>query len=350
MAKISPTVQMAIVRRVRIALLLFASLNFILMVTFYSFQAYLSNNPDKYSNEPRMTRLIWQDYIEILCSILFVVVYFYALNGLRFMPTTARVVLLVIPAVLLIYVSIFSMVQATDKDGGGSAFKCGERGRGGGKHWCGLNWANKFVSALLGFFVLYEIVLTMIWGPMEPQRDHLPHYSDNHQRPIVHDGGQTGSTHAMIQHSQYPGVPVAGVLGGNGTASLAPSRDGYPFPQQPVLLDNIQNTSATVDPSKTGEIAQEDLTPQIVYQYPPPQQAQFKDQHDQFRIPQPIPMVLPTEPQSVSTDAGEELPRQQEQEQPHQEGSPYAQSQPFGPAASVEPTMQVNNSSIPTQP
>ncbi|KAF9133593.1 hypothetical protein BGW39_009446 [Mortierella sp. 14UC] len=343
---------MAIVRRVRIALFLFASLNFILMVAVYSFQAYLSNNPDKYSNEPRIPRLLWQDYIEILCSILFVVVYFYALNGLRFMPTTARVVLLAVPAVLLIYVSIFAMVQTTDKDGGGSAFKCGERDRGGGRHWCGLNWANKFVSALLGFFVLYEIVLTMVWGPMEPRRDYLPRHSDNHQQPIVHDGGQTGSTHAMIQHSQHPAIPVAAVLGGNGAASPAPPRDGYPFPQQPVLLDNIQNTNAAVYPSKAEMVAQErDLAPpppQVVYQYPPPQQAQFKDQHQQFEVPQPIPMMLPSEPQPAST--GEGLPQRQEQEQPHQGASPYAQSQPFGPATSVEPMMQVNNPSSMPQP
>ncbi|KAG0270046.1 hypothetical protein BGZ95_001822 [Linnemannia exigua] len=264
MAKISPTLQIAIVRRVRIALFLFASINLILTIALYSFQAYLSINPDKYINEPRMHHLLWQDYIEILCSILFVAVYCYALNGLRFMHKTARVVLLVVPAVLLIYVSIFSMVQATDKDGGGTAFKCGGRGRGGGRHWCGLNWANKFVSAFLGFFVLYEIVLTMVWGPMEPRRDYLPHHNDNHQQPIVHDGGQTGSTHAMIQHSQHPAVPVAAVLGG-GKGGL-PARDGYPFPQQTVLLGDIQNTNATTKPTNVGLSGQEqDLAP------PPPQ-------------------------------------------------------------------------------
>ncbi|KAK3848533.1 MAG: hypothetical protein J3R72DRAFT_429194 [Linnemannia gamsii] len=322
MAKISPTLQITIVRRVRIAVLLFASINLILTVALYSFQAYLSNNPDKYTNEPRIPHLLWQDYIEILCSILFVVVYYYALNGFRFMPKTARVVLLVVPAVLLIYVGIFSMVQATDKDGGGSVFKCG--GRGDGRHWCGLNWANKFVSVLLGFFVLYEIGLTMVWGPMEPRRDYLPHYNDNHQQPIVHDGGQTGSTYAMIQHSQHPAVPVAAVLGG-GDGGL-PARDGYPFPQQTVFLGDIQNTNTDMDPSEVGPSGQEqDLAPpppQVIYQYPPPQQDQFKDQLEQFDIPQPIPMVLPTEPQPTSEAT---LPQQQQQQQPYQGPSPVAQ-------------------------
>ncbi|KAG0305254.1 hypothetical protein BGZ97_001176, partial [Linnemannia gamsii] len=271
------------------------------MLALYTFQAYLSNNPSKYLNEPRIPSLLWQDYILIILSVLFVFVYYYSLNGFWFMHKTARAVLLFVLAVLLIYASIFSMVQATDKDGNGSAFKCGGRG-GGGRTWCSLNWTNKFIAALLGFFALYEIGLTMVWGPMELQRDYLPQHNDGHDQPIVHDGGQTGSTHAMIEQAQPSGVglrisPTA-VLAGKG-ATVAP-HPGYQGSQKPILLGDINNAGGGVGGVyKVGKNVQEqDLPPpQVVYQYPAPQQAQFKDQHEQFVVPQPIPTILPTETQ-----------------------------------------------------
>ncbi|KAG0044997.1 hypothetical protein BGZ89_005802 [Linnemannia elongata] len=336
MAKISPTVQLKVVRRVRIALLILATINFILMVALYSFQAYLSNNPSKYRDEPRIPSLLWQDYILIIFSVLFVFVYYYALRGYRFMPKTARTVLLLVPAVLLIYASIFSMVQATDKDGNGSAFKCGGRDRGG-QTWCRLNWTNKFISALLGFLVLGEIGLTMVWGPMEPQRDYLPQHNDGHQQPVVHDGGQTGSTHAMIEHAQssVPGLgAAAAVLAGNG-ATVAP-HPAYPGSQKPVLLGDINNSGgATGDETyKVGTNVQEAHLPppQIVYQYPAPQQAQFKDQHEQFEITQPIPTILPTDSQSVS-----QAPLQQQAQPRQQHEAPLVLSQPFVPTNGVHP-------------
>lgn len=337
MSKISPSVQLAVVRRVRIALLILAIINFILMVALYSFQAYLSNNPSKYPDEPRIPSLLWQDYIIIIFSVLFVFVYCYALMGYRFIHKAARMVLLLVPAVLLIYASIFLMVQATDKDGNGSAFKCGGRD-GGGKTWCSLNWTNKFISALLGFFVLFEIGLTMVWGPMEPQRDYLPQYNDGRQQPVVHDGGQTGSTHDMIEHAQSSGpglgVPTAAVLAGNG-ATVAP-HPAYPGSQKPVLLGDINNSGGNTGDVeyKVGANVQEQHLPppQIVYQYPAPQQPQFKDQHEQFKFPQPIPTILPTEPQPVSEASLQQQPQPQQQ----QEAS-LVLSQPFVPTTGVHP-------------
>ncbi|KAG0281186.1 hypothetical protein BGZ96_001265, partial [Linnemannia gamsii] len=295
------------------------------MVAVYSFQAYLSNNPSKYPDEPRISSLLWQDYVLIVLSVFFVFVYFYALNGFRFMPKPARAFLLFAPAVLLIYVSIFSMIQATDKDGDGSAFKCGGRGQGG-KTLCSLNWANKFIAALLGFLVIYEIVLTLVWGPIEPKRDYLPQHNDGHEQPVVHDGGQTGSTQAMVEQAQPTGlgigVPTAAVLAGNG-ATVAP-HPGYQASQKPVLLsDNNNNGGGVGDAYKVGDnIQEQDLPPpQVVYQYPAPQQAQFKDQHEQFDVTQPIPTILPIDAQAISQAPlqQQQQPQSQPQSQQHQQ-------------------------------
>lgn len=323
------------------------------MVALYSFQAYLSNNPSKYLDEPRIPSLLWQDYILIISSVLFVFVYYYALMGYRFMHKTARMVLLLVPAVLLIYASIFSMVQATDKDGDGSAFKCGGRDRGG-QTWCKLNWTNKFISALLGFFVLYEIGLTMVWGPMEPQRDYLPQYNDGYQQPVVHDGGQTGSPHAMIEHAQSSGpglrVSTAAVLAGNG-ATVAP-HPAYPGSQKPVLLGDINNSggiSGDVTYNVGTNVQEQHLPPpQIVYQYPAPQQAQFKKQHEQFKVPEPIPTILPTEPQPLSQASPQQHSQPQQQQQ-----APLVLSQPFVPTSGVHslaPTTTAPSMPPPQQP
>ncbi|KAF9927013.1 hypothetical protein FBU30_003581 [Linnemannia zychae] len=209
-------------------------------------------------------------------------------------------ILLTIPAALLIYVSIYSMVQSTNKDGHGSAFKCGGRGRGGNV-WCRLNWSSKFISAVLGFAVLYEIVLTLVWGPMEPRRNYLPRYSETaNQQPIIHDGGKTGSTHGMIQYSQQPGLgePAAAILGKN---TLAPPEAGYPFPQQQVNLGDLNNTNNGNNTVNINANTQSlDIPPEVVYQYPAPQQYQYRSQHEQFKIPQPILTVIPTTSESTS--------------------------------------------------
>lgn len=360
MAKISPTVQRAIVRRARIALLIFAIINFILMVAVYSYQAYLSNNPTKDTDEPRIPSLLWQDYVLIVVSVFFVFVYYYALKGFRFMPKPARAFLLFVPAVLLIYVSIFFMIQATDKDGNGSAFKCGGRGSGG-TTWCSLNWANKFIAAFLGFLVLYEIVLTLIWGPIDPQRDYLPQYNDGHEQPVVHDGGQTGSTQSMVEQAQPSGlgigVPTAAVLAGNG-ATVAP-HPGYQGSQKPVLLggSNNNNGGDVGGVYKVGENVQEPNLPppQVVYQYPAPQQPQFKDQHEQFDATQPIPTILPADAQAISQASLQQQQQPQPQQQPQQQqqqhqGASLVASQSFIPSTGVQSMAPISTtSSMPSQ-
>ncbi|KAF8944232.1 hypothetical protein BGZ47_004506 [Haplosporangium gracile] len=341
MAVVPPTVQLKVVRRVRIVLFILTIINLILMVALYSFQAFLNNNPTKHRDEPRVPSLLWQDYLEIIFSVFFVFVYFYALSGFRFVPKFFRVVLLLVPAVLLIYVSIFSMVQASDNDGNGSAFKCGGRDRGG-KTWCQLNWTNKFLSALLGFFVLFEIPLTMVWGPMDPNRDYLPQYNDGHAQPVVHDGGQTGSPHAMIEHAQSSGptlgIPAATVLAGNG-ATVAP-HPGYSSSQKPILLGDINNNNgagAGGEAYKVGANVQEQYLPppQVVYQYPAPQKAQYKDQHEQFETPQPIPTISPTDPQPTNQAPLQQ--QQQQQPQQQQQAAPLVLPQPFEPTTGVHP-------------
>ncbi|KAF9099815.1 hypothetical protein BGX23_011415 [Mortierella sp. AD031] len=319
---------MTVVRRVRMAVLAFAVINLIIMIAFYSFQAYLNNNSDKYQDEPRIPNLVWQDYVEIVCSVLFVGVYLYALIGFRFVPKTARVVLLLIPTVLILYVSINAMVDAAEKDGG--AFKCGARA-GGGNRWCALNWTNKFLSALLGFFVLFELGLTMVWGPMEPKRDYLPQNNENLHDPIVHDGGQTGSTHAMVEHSQQAGVvgAPAGAAAVLGNASGSGTHQVYPPSQKPVLLGDINNNNKVgAESSKAGH-EQELPPPQVIYEYPAPQTAQFQEQHKHFQVPQPIPVVLPTVPEATI-----QMPSSQ------QAALSQPQSQPFVPASgAVGPTI-----------
>ncbi|GJJ71988.1 hypothetical protein EMPS_04345 [Entomortierella parvispora] len=104
--------------------------------------------------------LRWADYTQIIVNVIFFLVTCHGAFGKSWgVPRFLRAFLLFALAVLLLYVNLESVHLAIQFPVLG--FGCDSNA------FCELFWANVFASIINGFFVIFDVILTLIVGPLE---------------------------------------------------------------------------------------------------------------------------------------------------------------------------------------
>ncbi|KAF8927422.1 hypothetical protein BGZ47_002163 [Haplosporangium gracile] len=112
----------------------------------------------------------WKDWIAILSVVILFISYLYAFKSTK--PTKLhkylRAFLMLLPTVLNMFVNFDYLVRylrETSRDYSPNA-RPEERFQCQGSSVCMLTWSMVFMSIILDFFVLCEIVMTLAWGPL----------------------------------------------------------------------------------------------------------------------------------------------------------------------------------------
>jgi hypothetical protein len=259
-------------------------------------------------------RIDWKDWIAILSVVTLFFSYIYAFKSTR--PSKLhkglRAFLMLIPTVLNMYVNfdyLARYMHQTSKDYSPTA-RPEERFQCDGNSNCLLTWSLVFVSIILTFFVLCEIVMTLMWGPLQKV----------HQFGGAH-GGYAQDANVIVVSPDQPQAFYGG-------QQPLQQQAYYPATQQqaPILLQQQQqqqhqqfyHQSVALDPNP-----QYHQQPQ--FQQSPPQQLYH---YPATASEVPTTTIATTVPYSsaylqspVATSAGHPQQQQQEQQQEQQQQS-----------------------------
>ncbi|KAK3839541.1 MAG: hypothetical protein JOS17DRAFT_190250 [Linnemannia elongata] len=198
-------------RRMRGWVLFLVTFNFLFTIGWYSYLRYLGPST-----------LLWGDWVLILSAIIYLVSYIYSL---RSSPRTGkgykylRAFLLLIPTVLILYLRLhyIALINELYSNSTYTPFQC----RDISSYMCYLRNTVFFWSLITAFFVLFEIGMTLAWGPLE-----APHQFGSANGGYSHDAN-------VVMVSPQPYYPQ--------------QQQYYPnMAQQPVML-NQQNPSYKID-------------------------------------------------------------------------------------------------------
>ncbi|KAG0289589.1 hypothetical protein BGZ96_006876 [Linnemannia gamsii] len=242
-------------RRMRIWLVVLTTITVILLTAQY---IYASIRRKSYFH------MIWKDWIAILTVVTLFFSYTYAFKSTR--PSKLhkglRAFLMLIPTVLNMYVNfdfLARYIRLTSTDNNPNA-RPEERFQCEGNASCLLSWSFVFVSIIMTFFVLCEIVMTLVWGPLQKV----------HQFGGAH-GGYAQDANVIVVSPDQPQT----YYGGQQPLQHQQQQAYYPAMQQqaPIMLQQHQqqqqqqlyHQSVALDPNP-----QYQQQPQ--FQQPPPQQ------------------------------------------------------------------------------
>ncbi|KAF9148553.1 hypothetical protein BG015_009709 [Linnemannia schmuckeri] len=154
-----------VLRRMRGWVLFLVTFNFLFTIGWYSYLGYLIEQNKKYRIDDG---LFWGDWVYIVSGIIFFFTYIYSLRsspragrGYKF----ARTFLLLIPTILVLYLRIdfIALVSGRRATYNVSPFVCTYIE----DYICFLSNTIFWWSLITAFFVLFEIGMTLAWGPME---------------------------------------------------------------------------------------------------------------------------------------------------------------------------------------
>ncbi|KAG0320787.1 hypothetical protein BGZ99_004293 [Dissophora globulifera] len=175
-----------LLRRLRIWVAFLSVVTVIIMAAFYGYLAHL------YSEANQEFRLGWQDWVSIVGSVIFFFSYIYALRGKPRVHRYARAFLLFVVCVLVLYVNLKSIAQEVkfaSLQYPYKAFYCSSD-----EPTCFLFWTYDFLTVITGFFILFELALTLKVGPLEPGSQQL----------YGRHGYETGANVVVVSPEQPP--------------------------------------------------------------------------------------------------------------------------------------------------
>ncbi|KAF9099829.1 hypothetical protein BGX23_011429 [Mortierella sp. AD031] len=182
-------------RRMRIWLLFLTLVTVIIVTAQYAY-AYDSRKNSYYL--PPLA-LVWQDWGEIIAVVILFLSYIYAFKGPHKLHKYLRALLMLIPAVLILYINLDFLAKylRNTSTRTGLRFQCNEPD-------CYLTWTLVFLSIVLGFFVLIEVGMTLAWGPMvKPHQYGMHGYAQDANVIIVSpDQPQPQAFYPLHQYQQ----------------------------------------------------------------------------------------------------------------------------------------------------
>ncbi|KAK5827796.1 hypothetical protein F5H01DRAFT_332260 [Linnemannia elongata] len=206
-------------RRMRGWVLFLVTFNFLFTIGWYSYLLYLSQLNGRYGPD---YSLLWGDWVLITSAIIYLFSYIYSLRssprtgkGYKYM----RAFLLLIPTVLILYLRLHFVALVNELQGSSahSPFDCAALE----DVTCYLSNTVFFWSLITAFFVIFEIGMTLAWGPLEAPN----------QFGGINGGYSQDANVVMVNPQQY----------------YLQQQQNYPnMVQQPVLL-NQQNPSYKID-------------------------------------------------------------------------------------------------------
>ncbi|KAF8930692.1 hypothetical protein BGZ47_000444 [Haplosporangium gracile] len=154
-----------VLRRMRGLVLFLVTFNFLFTIGWYSYTAYLiEHNQTRWPHDG----ILWGDWVIIISAVIFFCTYIYSLKsspragrGYKF----ARTFLLLIPIILVLYLRLdyVALVLRLLDDRDLSPFVCSYIP----DYDCFLRNTVFWWSLITAFFILFEIGMTLAWGPME---------------------------------------------------------------------------------------------------------------------------------------------------------------------------------------
>ncbi|KAF9328598.1 hypothetical protein BGZ91_000931 [Linnemannia elongata] len=226
-------------RRMRGCVLFLVTFNFLFTIGWYSYIGYLMHHDKRPGH---FYSLLWDDWVLILSAIIYLFTYIYSL---RSSPRTGngykciRAFLLLIPTVLVLYLRLHFVALVNEELGvSQSVFECTNIQ----DYDCYLMNTVFFWSLITSFFVVFEIGMTLAWGPLEAP----------HQFGGANGGYSQDANIVMVSPQPY----------------YPQQQQYYPnMAQQPVLLDQ-QNSSYKIDNNVQQPYP-------LLYQQPLQQQQQY---------------------------------------------------------------------------
>ncbi|KAG0379679.1 hypothetical protein BGX24_012129 [Mortierella sp. AD032] len=306
-------------RRMRKCVLILVIFNFLINVGWYGYIGYLYERDrglysGRYSGP---SALSWGDWGILVSSIILLVTYIYSL---RSKPRPGRnykiirTILLLIPTGYItgLRLTIIVLVSGNYGPRGESAFDCT-----GYDPDCYFGNIQFWWSLITGFFVLFEMGMTIAWGPLES-----PHQYGG-------AGYAQGANVVLVSpdapQAYYPQMQQ----------QLQQQQQGF-YPQQPILL---QSPSYKIDEGPQQaypQLYQQPYLPQ--QQQPQPFVPQLQQQQQQpQRSPQPSPQPSPSGYISQAAQyemlQQQQIQQQQQQQNQAQQQQSFAQPAPYNPSA-----------------
>ncbi|KAK3839537.1 MAG: hypothetical protein JOS17DRAFT_729389 [Linnemannia elongata] len=214
-------------------------------------------------------RLDWEDGVVIASVPILFFSYLYALKSTRPLKLHKflRAFLMLIPTALNMYVNfhyLATYLRLTSADNNPTA-KPEERFQCEGSPACSLTWSLVFMSIIMDFFVLCEVVMTLVWGSL---------VGKGHQFGGV-GGGYAQDANVIVVSPDQPQqvLPQQGYYG-----QQQQQQAYYPVMQQqaPILQQPLsqqqqlchQSVALDPNPQYQQQQFQQQLPPQQLYHYP----------------------------------------------------------------------------------
>ncbi|KAG0300198.1 hypothetical protein BGZ97_003342 [Linnemannia gamsii] len=116
--------------------------------------------------QPRPYGFYWQEWANIVTAGILFITFIVALVSPYNLPKYLRAFLVALPMGLSLYVNIDYVVFVMGFISVRSPLRCLSTNVA-----CYLTWSSRFMAIITGAFVLFEIVLTLRWGPLRPKKD-----------------------------------------------------------------------------------------------------------------------------------------------------------------------------------
>ncbi|KAG0278039.1 hypothetical protein BGZ95_004839 [Linnemannia exigua] len=293
-------------RHMRVCVLVLVIFNCLITVGWYSYIGYIYEQNKRYTDAPA---LVWADWALLVSAIVLFFTYIYSLRS-KPRPGRSykiiRTILLLIPTgfILGLRLTVIVLVIPDIRPGDQSPFDCA----GSSDPDCYLANTQFWWSLITGFCVLFEMGMTVAWGPLE--------------RP--HQGANVEFVSPNTPAAYYPQMQ---------------QQQGF-YPQQPILLEN---SSYKIDQGVSPQqpypqlYQQQPQQPYMPQQYqpqpfvPPLQQHQQQPQRSPQPSPQPSPGYVSQAAQYEMLQQ-QQLQQQQQQQYQAQQQHSFVQPAPYSPS------------------
>ncbi|KAK5827792.1 hypothetical protein F5H01DRAFT_332255 [Linnemannia elongata] len=244
------------IRRMRIWLVTLTTIALLLIIAQYIYAAIRLKSD---------LNLDWEDWVVLPSVPVLFFSYLYALKSTHpsKLHKCLRAFLMLIPTVLNMYVNfdyLATYLRLTSRDYNPSAIP-EERFQCGGRPACLLTWSLVFMSIIMDCFVLCEIVMTLVWGPL---------VGKGHLFGRVGGGYAQDANVIVVSPDQPQQVPPQqqGYYGQQQQQAYYPAiQQQAPILQQPLpQQQQLYHQSVALDPNPQYQ------PPQFQQQLPPPQQ------------------------------------------------------------------------------